>query len=416
MKMNSKYCSVMRKLLSLVLVMTLAFCGMGLTAHAQSVAAPLTTLDSDMNLAIAVTFTDDGTGAIPELAFIAPGGVVYDSSNVEMEQAENTLYFYIPDAQAGNWMIQYDDSFSGRLEVTTAPYSRDLLIEQFEIVDMREYDADVSFLTSFPVNMPMEYVINAVTLYPDGSIMGTRELHTGYATTNELINAMVSLGELSSHSNYYLQLVVYVDDHGIEVTDNMLSDSFSYDNPNTPGMMDDFDIILNRTTGDLKIDWTNVQVNNAGEYVLAVYSSLDPAEPVYVNRFGEHITNTSLLVDASADWIRVELSYVPTDIPAVSQVKAVTIEPNAVDFEITTGENTASLQAQVSYNVPPGQIDLYVFLHDDGDLKPITVSGSGTVALTLRKMIIPCMLPTSPLSMWSSWSLRRYLLTARLPF
>ena len=386
--MKNMNCSAIRKLFSLLLVMTLMICGMGLTARAQTLTGDLLRLEEDMNLAISVTYTDDGTGTVPQLAFIGPDGQIYDASNVETDQSDNTLYFYIPDASAGNWMIQYDDSFSGHLSVTTAPYSRDLLIEQFDvqfdIADMM-YDAAVSFQTSFPVDMPLEYVINAVTLYPDGSIMGTRELHTGYATTNELVNAMVSLGELSSYSNYYLQLVVYVDDHGIEVTDNMLSDSFSYDNPNTPGMMDDFDIILNRTTGDLKIDWTNAQVRNAGEYVLAVYSSLTPDEPVYVNSFEAHITNTSLLVDASADWIRVELSYVPTDIPAVSQVKAVTIEPNVVDFEITTGENTASLQAQISYNVPSGQVDLYVFIHDDGDLKPITVSGSGTLAFDLEE-------------------------------
>ena len=388
MKMKSKYCSAIRKCLSMVLAMTLIVCGMGLTAHAQSVTADLTTLDSDMNLAIAVTFTDDGTGTVPELAFIRPDGQVHDASNVEMEQVENTLYFYIPDAPAGNWMIRYDDSFTGRLEVTTAPYSRDLLIEQFDVrfdIDDLWYDAEASFLTSFPVNMPMDYVINAVTLDSDGSVVGTKELTTGYATTNEMVNVGVSFSGLSSFYDYYLQLVVYVDDHGIEVTDNQLSNPFGYENPNTPGMMDDFEIILNRTTGDLKIDWSKVTVNNAGEYILAVYSSLTPDEPVYVNTFGDNITNTSLLVDASADWLRVELSYVPTDIPAVSQVKSVTIEPNAVDFAITTGENTASLQAQISYNVPTGQLDLYVFIHEDEELKPITVSGSGTVAFDLEE-------------------------------
>jgi hypothetical protein len=388
MKMKNMKCSAIRKLVSLLLVMTLVVCGMGLTARAQTLTADLITLESDMNLAISVTYTDDGTGTVPQLAFIGPNGQTYDASNVETDQSENTLYFYIPDAPAGNWGIQYDDSFSGRLEVTTAPYARDLLIEQFDVqFDIEDiwYDTSVSFLTSFPVDMPLDYVINAVTLYPDGSIMGISELKTGSAVTNEEINTYLYLGGLNTYANYYLQLVVYVDDHGVEVTDNMLSDSFGIDNPNTPGMMDDFDIILNRTTGDLKVDWSNAQVKNAGEYILAVYSSLEPAEPVYVNTFEGHITNTSLLVDASADWLRVELSYVPTDVPAVSQVKAVTIEPNAVEFEITTGENTASLQAQISYNVPSGQVDLYVFIHDDGNLKPITVSGSGTVAFDLEE-------------------------------
>ncbi len=390
MKTSIEYRVPLRKLLSLIMALALIVCGMGVTAHAETLTADLVTLDSAMNLAIAVTYTDDGTGTVPRLAFVSPSGEVFQEGvtpedKMTVEQSGETLYFYIPDAPAGNWLIRYDDAFSGRLEVTTAPYSRDLLIEEFEIVGMQEFYADISFLTSFPVDMPLEYVINAVTLYPDGSIMGTKELWTDFAATNETVSATVSLGGLSSFSDYYLQLVVYVDDHGIEVTDNQLSDSFGYDNPYAPGMMDDFDIILNRTTGDLRIDWSNAALDNADSYVLAVYSSLTPDEPVYANTFGGDITNTSLLVDASADWLRVELSYVPTDIPAVSHTKVMTIEPNAVDFEITTGENTASLQAQVSYNIPSGEIDLYVFLHDDGNLKPITVSGSGTVAFELEE-------------------------------
>ena len=390
MKTSIEYRVPLRKLLSLIMALALIVCGMGVTAHAETLTADLVTLDSAMNLAIAVTYTDDGTGTVPRLAFVSPSGEVFQEGvtpedKMTVEQSGETLYFYIPDAPAGNWLIRYDDAFSGRLEVTTAPYSRDLLIEEFEIVGMQEFYADISFLTSFPVDMPLEYVINAVTLYPDGSIMGTKELWTDFAATNETVSATVSLGGLSSFSDYYLQLVVYVDDHGIEVTDNQLSGSFGYDNPYAPGMMDDFDIILNRTTGDLRIDWSNAALDNADSYILAVYSSLTPDEPVYANTFGGDITNTSLLVDASADWLRVELSYVPTDIPAVSHTKVMTIEPNAVDFEITTGENTASLQAQVSYNIPSGEIDLYVFLHDDGNLKPITVSGSGTVAFELEE-------------------------------
>ena len=384
MMKNIAYRSVLCKILSLALVLALVVCGLGISAHAATVTKDLITLDSPMNLAIAVTFTDDGTGIAPELAFIGPGGEVYDSSNVDTDRSDNTLYFYIPDAPAGNWMIRYDDAFSGRLEVTTAPYSRDLLIEHFEIVEMQKYYADVSFLTSFPVNTGIDYVINAVTLYPDGSIMGTKELYTGFAFTNEVVNTNIYLDVLNSYSEYYLQLVVYADDYGIEVTDSMLSDFFGYEDSHQH-IMPDYDVILNRTTGDLKVDWSKAQVYNAGEYILAVFSSLDPAEPVYVNRFTADITNTSLLVDASADWIRVEMSYIPTDIPTVSEVKAVTIEPNAVAFEITTGESTSSLQAEISYSVPSGEVDLYVFIHDDGNLKPTRVSGSGTIAFNLEE-------------------------------
>ena len=124
MKMNISYRSVMRKILAVALVLTMV-CGMGLMAHAMTVTKELVTLESDMNLAISVTYTDNGSGAEPELTFIAPGGKEYKKGMPEDEmtfdQADNILYFYIPDAETGQWMIRFDDSFSGHLEVTTAP-------------------------------------------------------------------------------------------------------------------------------------------------------------------------------------------------------------------------------------------------------------------------------------------------------
>ena len=387
---NIAHRSVISKFLSLILVLALMVCGMGVTARAETLTAELLYLDSAMNLAIAVTYTDDGTGTVPQLAFVSPSGEVFQQGvtpedKLIVDQVDNILYFYIPDAQAGSWMIRYDSVFSGRLSVTTAPYSRDLLIEQFVINQVENNYAAVSFQTSFPVGKSLDYVIRAVTLNADGTIMGTKDLYTGYGYTNEMINAYVPLFELGSYSDYRLQLQVYVDEYGVEVTDTALSGSFGYDNPNAPGMMDEFNIILNRTTGDMKIDWTNAAIYNAEKYILAVYSSLDANEPVYTNTFTSDVTSTSILVDASADWLRVELSYAYSGTSVVSQIRSMTIEPNAVDFEIKTGENTSSLQAQISYNVPSGEVELYAFVREDEANKPFKISGSGTVAVNIEE-------------------------------
>jgi flagellar basal body-associated protein FliL len=62
-----------------------------------------------------------------------------------------------------------------------------------------------------------------------------------------------------------------------------------------------------------------------------------------------------------------------------------TIRPNDVKFEITTPENTASLQAQISYNVPSGEVELYIFGEGETDVKGTKVSGSGSLAFTLQE-------------------------------
>ena len=389
MKTSIKYCSAVCRAFALALALVLLVCGVGVQAHAETLTADLLVLDSDMNLAIAVTYTDDGTGTVPQLAFIAPDGTVFQQGitpedQMTVEQIDNTICFYIPDARAGGWEIQYDDSFSGRLEVTTAPYARDLYVEQFVINEIQNDHAAVSLLASFPVNKELDFVINAVTLDSDGTVMGTKELYTGYGYTNEVINAYVPLDDLGSYTDYRLQLLVYVDEYGIEVSGSAMTDPFGYVNPNTPDMMGDFNIILNRSTGDLQIDWSNVTVWNAESYILAVYSSKDDSEPVYSNTYTADVTNAALLVDATADWLRVELSYAHSGVGIVSQTKAVTIEPNAVEFEVTTGEFTSAAQAEVSYNVPSGEVELYVFVHDDENNKPIKVSGSGTLAVNIE--------------------------------
>lgn len=388
MKMNIAYRSVIKKLLALTLALIMV-CGMGVAAHAETVTKDLVTLDSPMNLAISVTYTDNGSGQAPEIAFVAPGGQVYQKGMPEeemtFEQADDTLYFYIPEAEAGNWMIRFDDSFSGHLEVTTAPYSRDVVIEKFVADEITDNYAHVHFLTAFPVDKGFDYVVNAVVLDADGTISGTKELQNGWGYTNEMVEASVPLYELATYSEYLLQLVVYVDEYGIEVSSSAMTDPFGFTNPDTPGMIDDFYITLNRTTGDLQIDWTDAAVYNAEKYILAVYSSLDETEPVYTNSFAGDQTTTSILVDPSAEWLRVELSYTRSGYQAVSQIKAVTLRPNDVEFEITTGENTASLQAQISYTVPSGEVELYVFADGETDVKPTKVSGSGSLAFTLSE-------------------------------
>ena len=142
MKKNITYRSVMLKALALVMIVAMV-CGMGIFAHARTVEKDLITLDAPINLAVSVTYTDNGTGQTPWIAIVSPNGTVYqqggNNQNMTFEQVENILYFLIPDAQAGDWMIRFDDSFAGCLEVTTAPYSRDVVIEDLYIEELDEY-------------------------------------------------------------------------------------------------------------------------------------------------------------------------------------------------------------------------------------------------------------------------------------
>lgn len=400
--------NILNKILTAILLVTILTGMLTVAASAETLTADLTYLDRWMNLAIQVVYTDNGTGLPPEISFISPGGVEYKvgvspDTDITAQYFDGAILYLIPNAQAGQWQICYDSAFSGHLQVTCSPYSREMDIESFTITSMDSNYANVEFFVGFDDEVRFNYIVSAVVTDENGYVESSRQLSSGRAYSNQTTSLRVPLYDLASFDRYQLQLEVYYDDNGIETGDTMLTDPFAYVDPDAPSALGDFFITLDRTTGTLYLDWANVDTWRADEYIVMVFVGSDKKEPAYYEAMDDYITKTSCLVDPNADSITVELYW--RDGNALSDVKSVTFDPNQVEMEILAEESTAAAQAQLRYLVPAGmtvstliqindQEPLYIQLTDMGVMPINLAEGENVMQITHWLTDFVCVMDT----------------------
>lgn len=380
--------NLLTKILTAILLVMILTGMLAVSASAETMTAELTYLDRWMNLAIQVVYTDNGSGLPPEISFISPAGVEYrvgvsPENEITAQYYEGAILYLIPNAMPGQWQICYDSAFSGHLQVTCSPYSREMDIESFTITYSDSNYADVEFFVGFDDVVRFNYIVSAVVTDENGNVESSRQLSTGRAYSNQLNSLRVPLYDLASYDRYQLQLEVYYDDYGIETGDTMLSDPFSYTDPDAPSALGDFFITLDRSTGTLYLDWSEVATWRADEYIVAVFVGKDKMEPAYYEALDDSITKTSALVDPAADSITVELYW--RDGNTLSDVKSVTFNPNLVTMQILAGDTTAAAQAQLRYIVPAG-MDVSTLIQVN-DLEPVYthLTGEGMLPIDLTE-------------------------------
>lgn len=380
--------NLLKKLLTAILLVTILTGMLVVSASAETITAELTYLDRWMNLAIQVVYTDNGTGLPPELSFLSPGGVEYKvgvspETDITAQYFEGAILYLIPNAMPGQWQICYDSAFSGHLQVTCSPYSREIDIESFAITSLSTNYANVEFYVGFDESVRFNYIISAVVTDENGNVESSRQLSTGRAYSNQVNSLQVPLYDLSSFDRYQLQLEVYYDDYGIETGDTMLTDPFAYNDPDAPDALGDFFITLNRTESMLYLDWSEVATWRAEEYIVMVFVGEDSKEPAYYETVNDSITTASALVDMDAGPITVQLYWRRGN--SLSDVKSVTFDPKMVTMEILAGDTTASAQAQLHYVVPAG-MNVSTLIHVN-DLEPsyVYLSGEGMLPINLEE-------------------------------
>lgn len=376
------------KILSAILLLSFLTGMLAITASADTRVAELTYLDDWMNLAIQVVYTDNGSGLPPEISFISPGGREYKAgvsseSEIQAEYFDAAILYMIPNAQPGQWQICYDSAFSGHLEVTCSPYSRQIEIESFHITEMNSSNANLEFYVGFDEDVQFNYIVSAVVADEYGNVESSRVLKTGRLYSNRTHNLKVYLDDLSSFDRYQLQLEVYYNDNGIETGDTRLTDPFAYVDPNAPDALGDFWITLDRTAGMLYLDWSNVDTWRADEYIVAVFVGKDQTEPVYYENMDDSITSTSALVDPEADAIRVDLYWRYNG--NLSNVKSVTFDPKQVELEIMASETTAAAQTQLRYAVPGGLTIPVLISVNDRQVLNTQLTDSGMMPVELAE-------------------------------
>lgn len=374
------------KILSLFVVAVSLLGILTLPVHAETITADLTYLQDRINLAVQVVYTDNGSGQVPEISFIGPDGHEYvagvnPEEEITAQYYDNAILFLIPDARAGQWQIRYDSSFSGCLEVTCSPYTRELRIESFSIDELRGSSATVKFFVQFNRRVRYHYILNVVTMDADGNVVGRRQLGSGMEYTNQDVHKRLSLAELASYDDYRLELEVYLDEYDMEIGDTAYSESFAFTSGNEQPALEDYYVIFDRTSGIVTIDWTNAAVRQADEYIVAVFSGSDSTEPVFYDVVSWGVTVSSALVDPTAGIVTVELYW--RDGTALSQCKRVSFDPMQVITEIVSDSVTGSAQAMLNYAISGEEkVRFSVQINDEENMQ-VLLDGTGSLGILL---------------------------------
>lgn len=368
------------KSLLIAMIVFMAILPHSVSVYAATQSSLLFTLSQTRNMSITVAYDSE----IPDIAFISPSGEKYKEGRVTddkmtVKHIEGAINYLIPNAAPGDWYIEYDKLTNSTLDVNYAPYAKSIQIESFTVTDIADDRANVSFKVSYADNSLYEYVIYAVTTDQNSRVTGQKELMKGSAAAGGAFETSVPLSSLSSYDNYRLMLEVYLDSSGIEVFDTAITgEAFSYSNSRATEKISDFYAEINLTEESVLIDWKDYS-RYCDEYIIAVYTSTDLNEPMFSTVYESWVTDSSLNIDTTAEFIRVELSYRINGITSEILRKDIYLD-NGISISVSTQDMTSSSQAIIDYDIK-NSINAIVSVNGKTDEVRLTGNGQFSVIL-----------------------------------
>lgn len=377
-----------KQIARILLIAMLAVFVLGAAPHALAVeeTANIFNLKEKSHMMVNVEYT---AGA-PTVHFLSPDGTVYDGTAVNegkmrVQDDNNVLTYWIPNAEPGQWQIVYDKGANSKLNITWSPYVEALTIRSFTYqpkdgdADRLEAKLDVNYIN----NCWYRYRIYAALTDGNGTVTGTRELTDGSGYTNETNEFSVNISSLATYDQYYLQATVEVDDYGTTVSDTRLgTTSFAYTNTDMPEAMKGVQMEINVSEETLTLNWNDFAVSCSG-YVLAVYAD---GEALYANRFDSGVRGTAIPLDLTAGKLQVQLGYLTSYSGAVSALLTREVDLSfAKAVTVETADETADSHAKIVYDfsVFGGDVDTVVTVNEQSERFKLSGSNTMTAALDL---------------------------------
>ncbi len=382
-----------KRLLALLIIMTVFLFAASVMATAELKSDVLFTISETRNMAITVSYSTE----VPVISFIAPNGEkFYDGApgnKMSVEYIEGVIYYQIPNAMPGEWLIEYDKLSNQTIEVTYAPYAEAVIIENLIIESIIDDTANISFDVSYVDNSEFDYIVSAAITDEDLTVIGQKELMRGSGTSNKTTSGRIPLSTLSSYDNYHLKLEVYLSSGGIETFDTVVTEeSFSFDNHWTLNGIKDFYAEINLSEGSLLVDWSSEYIYNSQEYIVAVYSSENMEEPMYYSAYDSEFKNTEVLIDTSVEFIRVEVFYRKNDITSKATAKDIYFN-TGTSISISTPEETNAVQAVINYESAKS---MPIVVTVNGNSETVNISGKGYFSVGIEEFTNEVQVSYSP--------------------
>jgi len=233
-----------------------------------------------------------------------------------------------------------------------------------------------------------EYALAAGVLAADGSMEGSREVYRSSAALGQEVVLNCDLRDrLDSYDNYALILNVWKYYGQLELNESAIAKgTFSYVNPNTPGAIEDFRVIVDITDHTVYINYADWAVLSAQSYLIMVD---DGSPEVYFAALDNDKSGAAVLFEEDASSLIIEVSYKDSNGRQSGILKKTVEIVDFVTFEVD--EVTANAQAKISYATPRDiVVKVYVSKGNvfysgvvDEDFQEIKLSGSGFFSVNL---------------------------------
>ncbi|MBS6953379.1 MAG: zinc-ribbon domain-containing protein [Enterocloster asparagiformis] len=362
---------------TLLFLLTLA--GMTLTVQAEEQSKELMVLPRQANIVVSINYETE----VPDITLISPDNTAYSEAagNVTVDHGDNILYFYLPDALAGQWLIRYDKKTNPSITANYIEYTPSLTIESLSLQGVENRQAEILFNASYPKDITYNYVVYAVLLDESRNVTGQRELDHGTARANKDEVRKVSLNNLSSYDNYFLELEVYFKEYAIETNDTRITEqNFGYVNDHQPEAMSGVHVIVDPASRLFTMDWSDYKVS-CDQYLAAYYTDASPDTPIDYQSLDNNYTSAVFDVPPEVHSLTVELVYTRNGVASAPYRRQIDWE-QGLTLSIDTPENTNSVQAVITYETD-AQRNAVIAVNDVQ--QQVVLTGSDSISIQLEE-------------------------------
>ncbi len=369
-----------RRLTPLMAAMLMAAVLLALMAALPSASAmadyeeEIVELDTSRDIVIWVTWDVQQ----PQIVFIAPGGSEYDPY-VDMEGtstviSENSLFYFIENAQSGVWRARYDEGTNETVEITVHNYYEGFSIESFTRGEPEGSTMQVSFLVQGAENGWYSYKVSAVTEYNGVE----KELAEGTANFGSEVQRNVNLSVLSTYDGYFLKLTVWQTVDGADMMDFAFTEPFAYENIDADSRAGDFYLTVYPEESLLEAAWQSTGWRFEGVTVALFEDGED--EPTYFDTYETSAAGSAgMSYDPSVSELSVEVAMKINGVTSSPVARTVRLDDYRVDLPEDTAINTVEYTfAYRDYSNQAASVTI------NGETGSITLDGTGTIAATLE--------------------------------
>lgn len=324
---------------NICLCLCLCICIAPILAFAKATKADLFYNDKKQDIMISISWeTNDVSVTLidPSGKSIDPGTATDTLSSVI---SDTGMFVMIKDAAEGQWQWNYDKGSNESLDVSVSKYKEPVWIQNFKLGAVSGSTVPFDFNTSSEEDIYYDY---SITIKTSTETAAVKEIYYGSAAANEQVTGMIDLSSINTYSNYILELKVSYNDNGLDYFDLADSEPFSYANPKQIAGINDFELILNESSGTVSIGNVMLPDGYYDEIIARIYE--DGNSILEKNYSLDAISTCTAGIDEGVKEIKVGLTLVSGGIMSQELVKTCTLQPSEKDFTLILPDYNISNQ------------------------------------------------------------------------